>query len=292
MHPYLLHSGHLLLPTFGVLAAVGLMAALTLSLRTAVAVGLNPEAVWNAGLFTILTAFVLSRLLLVFTNLQSFRAYPILLLMVPSLTSTGLLLTAIVTVIYLRLRHLPLLATLDAWAPCATLVWAFLALGHFAEGSDAGLPTTLPWGIRIPPDPIRLHPVSLYAAIAAALITPILLRHLSHRHHPGDTLALALASAGTAQFLLTFLRQPSLFNILLGNLLDPIQWISLGMTRSFTGRPYPPATSKAGLPCRLKTCSPRASAAAPCPLPSTAATRGVDEPAPPPVPPSPVRIMN
>jgi phosphatidylglycerol---prolipoprotein diacylglyceryl transferase len=229
VHPYLLHSGHLLLPTFGVLAAVGLMAALTLSLRTAVAVGLNPEAVWNAGLFAILSAFVLSRLLLVFTNLQSFRAYPILLLMVPSLTSTGLLLTTIVTVIYLRLRHLPLLATLDAWSPCATLVWAFLALGHFAEGSDAGLPTTLPWGIRIPPDPIRLHPVSLYAAIAAALITLILLRHLSHRHHPGDTLALALAAAGTTQFLLTFFRQPSLFNVLLGNLLDPIQWISLGM---------------------------------------------------------------
>jgi phosphatidylglycerol---prolipoprotein diacylglyceryl transferase len=229
VHPYLLHSGHLLLPTFGVLAAVGLMAALTLSLRTAATVGLNPEAIWNAGLFTILSAFVLSRLLLVLTNLQSFRAYPILLLMVPSLTATGLLLTAIVTLIYLRLRHLPLLATLDAWSPCATLAWAFLAFGHFAEGSDAGLPTTLPWGMRIPPDPIRLHPVSLYAAAAAALITLILLRHLPHRHHPGDTFALTLAAAGLVQFLLTFLRQPSLFNVLLGNLLDPIQWISLGM---------------------------------------------------------------
>jgi phosphatidylglycerol---prolipoprotein diacylglyceryl transferase len=229
MHPYLLHSGHLLLPTFGVLAAVGLMAALTLSLRTAATVSLNPEAVWNAGLFAILSAFVLSRLLLVVTNLHSFLAYPILLLMVPSLTATGLLLTTIVTALYLRLRHLPPLPTLDAWAPCATLAWAFLALGHFAEGSDAGLPTNLPWGIRIPPDPTRLHPVALYAAIAAALLTLALLRQLSRRHHPGDILALALAAAGTIQFLLTFLRQPSLFNVLLGNLLDPIQWVSLGM---------------------------------------------------------------
>jgi phosphatidylglycerol---prolipoprotein diacylglyceryl transferase len=229
VHPYLLHSGHLLLPTYGILAAVGLMAALTLSLRTAATVGLNHEAVWNAGLFTILSAFVLSRLLLVFTNLHSFLSYPILLLMVPSLTATGILLTAIATVIYLRLRHLPLLATLDAWAPCATLVWAFLALGHFAEGSDAGLPTTLPWGVRIPPDPIRLHPVALYTTIAAALITLVLLRQLPHRQYPGNTVALALAAAGTTQFLITFLRQPSLYNVLLGNLLDPIQWISLGM---------------------------------------------------------------
>jgi phosphatidylglycerol---prolipoprotein diacylglyceryl transferase len=229
VHPYLFHSGHLLLPIFGVLAAIGLMAALTLSLRTGATVGLNPEALWNAGLFAILSAFVLSRLLLVFTNLHSFLSYPILLLMVPSLTPTGLLLTAIVTALYLRRRHLPLLATLDAWAPCATLVWAFLALGHLADGSDAGLPTTLPWGIRIPPDPIRLHPVALYAAIAATLLTLALLRQLPHRQLPGDIFAAALAAAGLVQFLLTFLRQPSLYNVLLGNLLDPIQWISLGM---------------------------------------------------------------
>jgi phosphatidylglycerol:prolipoprotein diacylglycerol transferase len=225
MHPYLLHSGHLLLPTFGVLAAVGLMAALTLSLRTATLVGLNPEKLWNAGLFTLLSAFALSRLLLIAANLHDFLAYPILLLMVPSLTAGGIVLTILATAIYLRLRHLPLLDTLDAWSPCATLAWAFLALGHFAEGSDAGLPTTLPWGLPIPPSTIRLHPVALYAAIAASLLTLILLRALHHRHRPGDTIALALPTTGTAQFLLTFLRQPHPDS----TLLDPIQWIALAM---------------------------------------------------------------
>jgi phosphatidylglycerol:prolipoprotein diacylglycerol transferase len=225
MHPYLLHSGHLLLPTFGVLAAVGLMAALTLSLHTSAIVGLVPDKLWNAGLFTLLSAFALSRLLLIIANLHDFLAYPILLLMVPSLTAGGILLTILATAIYLRLSHLPLLDTLDAWSPCATLTWAFLALGHLAEGSDAGLPTTLPWGMPIPPNTIRLHPVALYAAIAATLLTLILLRALPHRHHPGDTFALALATSGAIQFLLTFVRQPfpdSTF-------LDPIQWIALGM---------------------------------------------------------------
>ena len=113
MHPYLFHSGHLLIPTFGVLAAVGLMAALTLSLRTAAAVSLPPEKLWNAGLFTLLSAFALSRLLLVVTNLHDFIAFPILLLMVPSLSATGILLTILATAIYLRLKHLPLLDILD-----------------------------------------------------------------------------------------------------------------------------------------------------------------------------------
>ena len=225
MHPYLFHSGHLLLPTFGILAALGLMAALTLSLRTAATVDLVPDKLWNAGLFTLLSAFALSRLLLIASNLHDFLAYPILLLMVPSLNATGILLTILATAIYLRLRRLPLLDTLDAWSPCATLTWAFLALGHFAEGTDAGLPTTLPWGMPIPPNTIRLHPVALYAAIAASLLTVILLRQLPHRHHPGDTFALALATSGAIQFLLTFVRQP----LPDSTLLDPIQWIALGM---------------------------------------------------------------
>ena len=225
MHPYLLHSGHLLLPTFGVLAAVGLMAALTLNLRTAATVGLNPEKLWNAGLFTLLSAFALSRLLLILANLHDFLTYPILLLMVPSLNITGVLLTILATAIYLRLRNLPLLDSLDAWSPCATLTWAFLALGHFAEGSDAGLPANLPWAMRIPPNTIPLHPVALYAAIAAAILTLALLRQLPRRQHSGDTLALALATSGTVQFLLTFFRQPYAD----AGLLDPIQWIALIM---------------------------------------------------------------
>jgi phosphatidylglycerol:prolipoprotein diacylglycerol transferase len=206
------------------------MLALTLSLRTALAVGLRPERLWNAGLFTIIAAFVLSRLLLVATNLHTFFSYPIVLLMVPSLTPLGLLLTVVVTAIYLRVNQLPALATLDAWAPCATLAWSFLALGHFAEGSDPGLPSTLPWAMpNVPGSPFRLHPVALYVSLIAAVITVILLRHLRVTHASGSTIALALALGGLAQFLITFLRQPEFEDNAFGTLLDPIQWVALGM---------------------------------------------------------------
>jgi phosphatidylglycerol:prolipoprotein diacylglycerol transferase len=233
MHPTLLHLGHLTVPTYAVLAAIGLMAALWLSLQTATLAGLNPEALWDAGLFTVLSALILSRLILVLTNLKSFFSYPLIILALPSLTATGILLTLIATIFYLRIRKLPLLNTLDAWAPCATLIWAFLALGHLAEGSDPGLPTTLPWSILSPTEGARLHPVALYVAIAAALITIALLTYLRRHHHPGQTAALALATSGLAQFFITFLRHPT--DALdssprsLTNVLDPIQWLSLAM---------------------------------------------------------------
>lgn len=229
MHPTLLHFGFLTLPTFGLLAAAGLMLSLGLSLRTAALVGLSPDRFWNAGLFAVIAAFLLSRLLLAITNLHTFFTYPILLLMVPSLTPLGILLTILATISYLRLRNLPLLPALDAWAPCATLTWAFLALGHFTEGSDPGLPSNLPWAIATPPGSLRLHPVALYAAILALVLTLVLFAHLKRRHRAGDTAALALASIGLTQFLLSFLREPSFYDGAMGNLLDPIQWLALGL---------------------------------------------------------------
>ncbi|HEU4636265.1 MAG TPA: prolipoprotein diacylglyceryl transferase family protein [Edaphobacter sp.] len=229
MHPSLVHIGFLTIPTYGLLAAIGLMLALVLSLRTAAVVGLSPDRVWNAGLFTLISAFVLSRLLLVVENLHTFLSFPILLLMVPSLTPLGLALTAIASLVYLRTRSLDILSTLDAWAPCATLAWVFLALGHFAEGSDPGLPSNLPWAVALPSSSLRLHPVAIYVAIVAVLLTAVLLIQLPRRRRAGDTAAIALAASGLAQFLISFLREPAYYEDTLGRLLDPIQWVALGM---------------------------------------------------------------
>ena len=231
MLPNLFHLGHLTLPTFGLLTALGLMAALSLSLRTARRSGLDEEAVWNAGLFAVVAAFALSRILLVATNFRSFRAFPILLLMVPSLTPMGLVLTAVATAVWIWARGLPVRRMLDVWAPCATLLWAFLAVGHFAEGSDPGLPAR---HLGLPPAPgshLRLYPVALFAAVVALALTANLLRNLrlSAATNPGSTASLALATVGLAQFLLTFMRQPFVYEPPFTSILDPIQWLALGM---------------------------------------------------------------
>jgi len=210
VYPYLLHSGHLTIPTFGVLAAIGLMLGLTLSLRTARLVGLEPDTLWDAGLFGVIAAFVFSRLLLVIENLHSFLQYPIALLEVPSLTASGMLVTALATIIWLKIKRAPPLRVADAWAPCATLVWSFLALGHFCDGSDPGM-----HGL----------PVALFVAAYASLLTGGLLVWLKWRGE--RTAALGLAGAGLGQFLLSFWREPDLSGVT--TLLDPLQWVAVGM---------------------------------------------------------------
>jgi phosphatidylglycerol:prolipoprotein diacylglycerol transferase len=89
--------------------------------------------------------------------------------------------------------------------------------------------TTLPWGMAMIAGGIRMHPVAVYAAILAVLFTVVLLLHLRRRQRRGDTSVFALAAVGIAQFLLTFIRQPDPSVVWMGNVLDPIQWVAIGM---------------------------------------------------------------
>ena len=207
------------------LAAVGLILALTLSLRTAAQVGIAPNVLWDAGIFAVTAAFVASRLLLVVEDFRGFLQYPVQLLTLPSLTPAAILATLVATAFWMRWKRLPVLAALDAWAPCATLLWSFLALGHFANGSDPGLPSR--FGVRFRGTQTPLAPVALYVAASASVLTLALLLWLPHRRRLGDTAALALGAAGLAQFLFTFLRQPDPSRIT--TLLDPVQWVAAGM---------------------------------------------------------------
>ena len=226
MFPTLFHFGHVSLPTFGALAALGLMLALWLSERTAGLAGVDAAKLWDAGIFAVIAAFCLSRALLVVAYWKTFRAFPVLLLSVPSLTATGLLLTAIATCGWLWLKRVAVLRVLDAWAPCGALVWACLALGHFAEGSDPGMPTTLPWGLRpMPGEGMRLQPVALYVCVLATGLAVGSYGLLRRRLRAGMTAGIALGSAGVGQFLLSFLRQPG---AAMGGL-DVLEWVGAGM---------------------------------------------------------------
>lgn len=231
MHPTLFHLGHLSFPTSGLLAALGLMAALWLTLRCAPTAHLSPDKLWNATVFAAVVAFALSRLLLIATNFRSFLDHPVLLLALPSLTGIGLLLTAVATFVYLRARRIPVLDALDAWAPPATLLWCFLALGHLVEGSDPGLPSRAPWAVRVQPDPDLQQPIGLFAALIALALSGILFRHLRRQgHRRGTTASLALLLTGIAQFVLSFLRQPYPYAPDAPQFpLDPIQFLGLGM---------------------------------------------------------------
>ena len=215
MHPILFHIGPLAFPTFGLLAGLGLMLGLLLSERTARLAHVDPAKLWDAGLFAVIAAYVFSRVLLLIEQWSSFIHFPILLLAVPSLTASGVLLTLIATLLWLWIRQIPFRSALDAWAPCGTLVWAFLAVGHWAEGSDPGIATRTGW----------THPVALYAATFALLVTLVAYVLLRRGFRAGHLAAFVFIAAGIGQFFLCFLRVPGI--ALSG--MDALEWVALGI---------------------------------------------------------------
>ena len=211
------------MPTFGVLLAAGLLAGLALSERTARLTGIEPERMWNAGLFAVVAAFFFSRLLLVITNWHTFLRFPLLVLALPSLTATGLLLTTAATLLWLRLKRVPLRQALEAWVPCGLMVWGFLALGHFAEGSDPGMPTSAFWGVHLRGSSFAQQPVALIASMVAFSLAALTYWQLKQRL-PGT--GLGLLGAGIGQVLISFLRQPGEASFA-G--LDSIEWVGLAL---------------------------------------------------------------
>ena len=212
--------GPLRISGYSLCAAVGLLAALWLSQRTAMLAGLRAEPLWDAGIFTVAAAFVISRLLLIVRDAHAFLRYPLLVLALPSFTYLGMATTAVATLIYLRRRKLPLLRVLDAWAPCEALLAAALSLGHWVEGSDEGMPTRMPWGVASPIG--RVHPVQLCAVVAALALGAVLLALLLRQPRPGLVAAVALLAGGLIAFLLEMLTQPDLPV----GWLEPGQWIA------------------------------------------------------------------
>jgi phosphatidylglycerol:prolipoprotein diacylglycerol transferase len=223
-----LRVGMLRLSVYGLCAAVGLIAALWLSQKSAKLVGLGAEQVWDAGWFAVTAAFVFSRLLLIVGDVRGFLRLPLVLLMLPSFTYGGMVLTGLAIVAYLRWKRLPMLRVMDAWAPCAAVVAAALSMGRYFEGTDPGMPTSLPWGPVVPGSAglMHLHPVQMYATLAAVMLMVVLMLMLERRLRAGVVAGAALAAGGAMTFLLDMLTQP--FEMSGHAWLDPAQWIALG----------------------------------------------------------------
>ena len=182
------------------------MAALTLSLRTAVIVGLSPDKLWNAGLFTLLSAFILSRLLLIARQpVPSFFIYPLLVLTLPSLNVHGILLTLIAAQ---NLSPPPAISRFSPpsmpGAPAPPSSGSFSPSDTSPKAATPASPPPSPGECAFPPDTTRLHPVALYAALAARIL-PSSSSANSDRQTQATHSPWPWPPPGTTQFLLDLL---------------------------------------------------------------------------------------
>ncbi len=110
----------------------------------------------------------------------------------------------------IRMKRLPLLATLAAASPALAIGHAIGRIGCFLVGDDYGKVTGLPWAVAfpegVPPTLERVHPTQIYEAIPLFIIGSLLLVWRRRKRNDRVVLGAYFALAGVTRFLIEFVR--------------------------------------------------------------------------------------
>lgn len=226
MHPVLFHLGSILIPSYGVVTALGVLAALFLAQRTARLCGVDPAAVWNLCVLAVFAGLIAERLALIAANWSAVGKHPawaLDLAMVhhPLLTCAGVGAGGAVAAAYVRLRRLPVFGTADALAAPLALAAGFEQLGALLAGAGFGTEAgaKLPWAVTYnsllaarwsgTPLFVPLHPVQAYAALGFFTLAIFLYIWLPVRGQAGDAAGICLMGLGAVIFITELWRDPA-----------------------------------------------------------------------------------
>jgi len=171
-----LDLGPLELRAYGLMIALGVLAALWIARRRWAAAGHAPDDVSTIAVWAVPAGLVGARLYHVVTDFSRFRGR---WSHIPAIWEGGLgipggiLAGVLCGVVIARRRGLDVPALLDAVAPALPVAQAIGRLGNWFNQELYGRPTDLPWALRIDPDHrpdgmagvATYHPTFLYEAL-------------------------------------------------------------------------------------------------------------------------------
>ncbi len=216
VHPILFHIGAVVIPSYGAMAAIGVLAGLLLALHTARVTRVSPNQLWNLFVFSLFAALVGSRLLLVAMNWRILARHPLWMLSLamihhPLVATVAGAIGLGAAFAYARWQRMPMMDAADALAAPVALGLAFEQLGALMAGSGFGTQTTVRWAVTYThplaarwsgaPLGVPLHPVQAYAAIAYLSLAALLLVMLPARRQHGDAAGSGLIGFGAIIFL-------------------------------------------------------------------------------------------
>ena len=200
--------GPVTLHTYGMLVALGFLAALVVVMRGSRREGLPSEPVLDLAFVTVLAAIVGSRLLYVLFNLREYLAAPLRIFKVWEgglIFHGGLLLASPVCFYFVRRANLPAWATADVFAPAIALGQAIGRIGCFAAGCCYGAPWEPPFCVTftdkdaLAPLNVPLFPSQLFSFASGVVIFTILVAYRPRRRSPGQVFWLYLILASAAR---------------------------------------------------------------------------------------------
>ena len=239
VHPRFVQFGHLVLPTYGVVLAAGLIAALLLCLHLARLLSLNAEKIWNLALLAIAVTLAGAKLLLAAAKWPDYGAHALALSLVDSHRALlgGIAIALVACCLYAWRAKLPIRRSADALAPPLALLSSVASIACLEAGCDYGAPTRAPWAIVFtsplssPGTPlgVPLHPTQIYACLWEFVLFVFLLWLLYRPHRDGEIMGAWLFLGGLGDFFLMFLRGDAARYESFGGLLNVMQLVAVFM---------------------------------------------------------------
>jgi phosphatidylglycerol---prolipoprotein diacylglyceryl transferase len=255
--PVLLHIGPFQLRWYGLLFAVGILAAYRAGLRSFERAGGSPEEASRLLGYVVAGTVVGARLghcLLYEPEYYLRHPLEILAFWRGGLASHGGAIgIALAVWLFARRRGRPTLWLLDRVAVAAPIAAAFIRVGNFFNSEIVGRPSTVPWAVVFAQlDSLPRHPAMLYEA-AAYLVIFVVMWWLDHRsglrEQPGVLLGIVLVLIFSCRFAIESLKEPQVafeaaWPLDLGQLLSvPALLIGLWLLAIVYRRRRSPATS-------------------------------------------------
>lgn len=253
MCPRLFEIGSLTIYSYGLMLALGFIAASYITTLEFKRKKLDPNLPGNITLIALVSGIVGAKLLYIIENWNAFLRDPGgMIFSVGGLTFYGgFLMATLVIYLYLRKKRVHFFTAADGVAPGLMLAYGIARTGcHFAGDGDYGMPTTLPWGTDysqgtyppslafehlpeitsqypggVVPDTILLHPTPIYEFIICAIMFLFMWRFRTALKSDGKMFMLYLMLAGIGRFSIEFIRINP--RVLFG--LSEAQLISIGL---------------------------------------------------------------
>jgi phosphatidylglycerol:prolipoprotein diacylglycerol transferase len=245
--PHLFHIGSFAVPTYGFLAAIGMISGLSVIFSLARFRGLDPDQMWNLGGIAAFSGILGSKLLMILVDWRDYLAEPSRIFSLATLQSGGVFSGGLVLAIfcswwYVRRERIPFLSAADVFAPGVALGHAFGRIGCLAAGCCFGRETHLPWAITFhnpwaaefsgTPLDRPLHPTQLYEAVAELINFAFLYWLCKRKKFEGQVIALFMIVYGIERYIFEFFRGDPGRGEVLGGLMTGTQLIALGLVVS------------------------------------------------------------
>lgn len=242
MHPILFKIGSFQLPTYGVLLATALIAALYTVVRLGRREGLDTGRLIDFSTWIIVTALVGAKVLMILTEWSYYSEHPGQIFSVSTLEAGGVFYGGFIAgtffaIWYVRTYKLPFWKVFDVYAPAIALGQSIGRLGCFSAGCDYGVPSHSAWAVTFTSDfahemtgvplGVPLFPWQIVDSFTLLCIFGILLWRYRHKSRDGEIFLLYIVLYGVARFSLEFLRGDPDRGFVFNHLLSTSQFIAL-----------------------------------------------------------------